>query len=84
MLVLAIVFHILLTRTKFGTYVFAVGGNENAARYSGIKVDRIRIVTYMLVGLCTGRRGRPSRCRGWRRWPRPPRAASTSSRPSPR
>ena len=50
----AIVFHILLTRTKFGTYVFAVGGNENAARYSGIKVDRIRIATYMIVGLCTG------------------------------
>jgi ribose transport system permease protein len=52
--VVAIVFHIVLTRTKFGTYVFAVGGNENAARYSGIKVDRIRIATYMLVGLCTG------------------------------
>jgi ribose transport system permease protein len=51
---MAIFFHILLTRTKYGTYVFAVGGNENAARYSGIKVDRIRILTYMLVGLCTG------------------------------
>jgi ribose transport system permease protein len=50
---LAIVFHVLLTRTKFGTYVFAVGGNENAARYSGIKVDRVRILTYMLVGCCT-------------------------------
>jgi ribose transport system permease protein len=50
---LAIAFHVLLTRTKFGSYVFAVGGNENAARYSGIKVDRIRILTYMLVGFCT-------------------------------
>ncbi|HET6436937.1 MAG TPA: ABC transporter permease [Anaeromyxobacter sp.] len=53
MLVMAIAFHVLLTRTKFGSYVFAVGGNENAARYSGIKVERIRIITYMLVGLCT-------------------------------
>jgi ribose transport system permease protein len=53
-ILMAIVLHILLTRTKFGTYVFAAGGNENAARYSGIKVDRIRIATYMLVGLCTG------------------------------
>jgi ribose transport system permease protein len=53
LVVLAIAFHVLLTRSKFGSYVFAVGGNENAARYSGIKVDRIRIVTYMLVGLCT-------------------------------
>jgi ribose transport system permease protein len=51
---MAILFHIVLTRTKIGTYVFAVGGNENAARYSGIKVDRVKIFTYMLVGLCTG------------------------------
>lgn len=51
---MAIVLHIILTRSKFGTYVFAVGGNENAARYSGIKVNRIKIATYMLVGLCTG------------------------------
>ena len=50
----AILFHIVLSRTKFGTYVFAVGGNENAARYSGVNVDRIRIVTYMIVGFCTG------------------------------
>ena len=53
-ILMAVIFHVVLTRTKFGTYVFAVGGNENAARFSGIKVDRIRIVTYMLVGLCTG------------------------------
>jgi ribose transport system permease protein len=53
-LVLAVAFHVLLTRSKFGTYVFAVGGNENAARYSGIKVDRIRILTYVLAGVCTG------------------------------
>ncbi len=52
--VIAIIFHVVLTRTKYGTYVFAVGGNENAARYSGIKVDRVRIITYVLVGLCTG------------------------------
>ena len=53
-IILAIVLHIVLTKSKFGTYVFAVGGNENAARYSGIKVDRIKILTYMLVGFCTG------------------------------
>lgn len=53
-IVLALILHMMLTKSKFGTYVFAVGGNENAARYSGIKVDRIKIVTYMLVGFCTG------------------------------
>jgi ribose transport system permease protein len=51
---MAVFLHLVLTRSKFGTYVFAVGGNENAARYSGIKVSRIKIATYMLVGLCTG------------------------------
>ncbi len=51
---LAFLFHFILTKTKFGTYVFAVGGNENASRYSGIKVDRIKIYTYMIVGLCAG------------------------------
>jgi ribose/xylose/arabinose/galactoside ABC-type transport system permease subunit/ABC-type multidrug transport system ATPase subunit len=78
-IVMAVLFHIFLTRTKYGTYVFAVGGNENAARYSGIKVDRVRIITYMLVGLCRDRRHR-RRCPVAA--PRPPRAASTSSRPS--
>jgi ribose transport system permease protein len=53
-ILIAVTFHVILTRSKFGTYVFAVGGNENAAMYSGIKVDRIRIMTYMIVGLCTG------------------------------
>jgi ribose transport system permease protein len=48
----AVVLAVLLTKTKFGTYVFAVGGNEVAAKYSGIKVDRIKIWTYMLIGLC--------------------------------
>ncbi len=53
-LAMTLLLHVVLTRSKFGTYVFAVGGNENAARYSGIKVDRIKVLTYMLVGLCTG------------------------------
>jgi ribose transport system permease protein len=53
-ILLAIALNVVLKRSKFGTYVFAVGGNENAARFSGIKVDRIKIFTYMLVGMCTG------------------------------
>src|SRR5450830_29678 len=48
----AILLTILLAKTKFGTYVFAVGGNENAAKYSGIKTDKIKVLTYMLLGLC--------------------------------
>ena len=48
----AVILSIVLTKTKFGSYVFAVGGNEVSARYSGIKVERIKVWTYMLVGLC--------------------------------
>ena len=54
MLVLAVILTIVLTKTKLGTYIIGVGCNENAARYSGIPVDRIKIYTYMIVGACTG------------------------------
>jgi ribose transport system permease protein len=49
-----VIFHIILTKTKFGTFVFAVGGNEIAAEYTGIKIKRIKILSYMLLGLCVG------------------------------
>lgn len=42
-------FHILLTRTKFGRHVFAVGGNDEAARRAGIPVARIRTIVFMLA-----------------------------------
>lgn len=54
MLVVAILLTILLVKTKFGTFVFAVGCNELAAKYSGIKVDRIKILTYIIAGICVG------------------------------
>lgn len=50
-LVFALIMHIILSNTKFGTYVYAVGGNETAARYTGIKVDNVKIATYMVIGL---------------------------------
>jgi erythritol transport system permease protein len=39
-------------RTPFGRHVYAVGGNERAAALSGVKVDRIKISTYMISGFC--------------------------------
>jgi ribose transport system permease protein len=50
-IVIAILMHLLLTKTKFGTYVYATGGNEATAKYTGIKVDIIKISTYVLIGL---------------------------------
>lgn len=42
----------LLNRTGYGRHVAAVGSNEEVARYSGIRVGRVRIMTYILQGLC--------------------------------
>jgi ribose transport system permease protein len=53
-LISAIVFSFVLKYTKFGSYVYAVGGNENASRYSGINVHFIKTCTYALLGLCIG------------------------------
>ena len=50
-LLLAVMMHIILSKTKFGTYAYAIGGNEIAAKYTGIKVEKSKITTYMLCGL---------------------------------
>ena len=47
---LAVLFYIGLSKTYFGRYIYAVGLNQNAAKYSGIKVDRIKIALYVLGG----------------------------------
>jgi D-xylose transport system permease protein len=44
-------FSFVTTRTRFGRYVFAVGGNAEAARRAGIPVSRIRITVFALAGL---------------------------------
>jgi ribose transport system permease protein len=51
------VFHIFLTRTQTGRYIYAIGGNKEAARLSGINVDRVLIIVYSLSGLMAGLAG---------------------------
>lgn len=46
-----VLLHFLLSSTVFGNYVYAVGGNEQATRLSGINVDRIKIWVFTLSGL---------------------------------
>jgi ribose transport system permease protein len=53
-LIVAIAVHLLLSRTQFGRHVYAVGGNLEASRLAGIKVDRVLICCYVLVALCSG------------------------------
>ena len=43
---------VLLNRTRFGRYVFAIGGNEEAARLAGINVARVKTAVYMISGAC--------------------------------
>ena len=48
----AIVAGIVLAKTKFGNYIYAVGGNEEAAKLSGVNVDRAKIKAYAVTGVC--------------------------------
>jgi ribose/xylose/arabinose/galactoside ABC-type transport system permease subunit len=50
--ILAILFAILLKKTAFGWHVFAIGGNEKAAKLSGVKVDKVKILVYLISGVC--------------------------------
>jgi ribose transport system permease protein len=50
MIATAIVAMILLSRTTFGRYVYATGGNSEAARLGGVRVNAIRVSTYALSG----------------------------------
>jgi ribose/xylose/arabinose/galactoside ABC-type transport system permease subunit len=52
MAVIVVVFAIVLTRTRFGRYVFAIGGNEEAARLAGIDVARTKTLVYVISGGC--------------------------------
>lgn len=46
--------HFILTRTRFGRHVYAVGGNPHAAKVSGLPVRRIRFAVYAISGALAG------------------------------
>lgn len=52
LIILSVITAVILRKTTFGWHVYAVGGNERAARMSGIKPDRVKIYVYMLSGAC--------------------------------
>jgi D-xylose transport system permease protein len=53
-LVLLVAWTVLLNRTRFGRYVYAIGGNAEAARRAGINLSRIRILSFVLCGVTAG------------------------------
>jgi ribose transport system permease protein len=56
-LTLAVVATVVLNTTRFGRYVFAVGGNERASRLSGIPVGQVRVAVYGLTGFMSAAAG---------------------------
>lgn len=53
-ILITIILYILLQRTSFGRYNYLIGANPDAALISGIRIDRIRMLTYMVSALCAG------------------------------
>lgn len=52
LIVIAVGASLLLRKTPFGWHIFAIGGNEKAAKLSGIKVNKVKILVYMFSGAC--------------------------------
>ncbi|MEH6787265.1 MAG: ABC transporter permease [Paracoccus sp. (in: a-proteobacteria)] len=53
-ILLAVLFHLLLRYTVYGKHTYAIGSNEAAARMSGIKVARHKVLVYTIAGLLAG------------------------------
>jgi ribose transport system permease protein len=54
MTALTVVFVVVARRTRFGRHVYAVGGNERAARLTGLRVNRVKVAVYTLAGALAG------------------------------
>jgi rhamnose transport system permease protein len=50
----AVVFALVLHRTVFGRYVYAIGTNESAARFSGVRTDGVKLAVFAISGLMSG------------------------------
>jgi ribose transport system permease protein len=57
MVVILIIGHIILTKTVYGRNLFAVGGNERAARLSGIQVEKIKFSVYIIIAILSALAG---------------------------
>jgi inositol transport system permease protein len=54
LVIVAVGTHLMLNNTRFGRHVYAIGGNEQAARVSGLNIARIKIGIYAFAGLLAG------------------------------
>ena len=51
LLILAVVFAVILVKKRAGVYIYAIGSNEDAARMSGINVERYKMIAYMMCSI---------------------------------
>ena len=51
MVVLIILITVVLNKTKFGTYIYAIGGNRESARLSGVPIKKVEIAVFTIIGL---------------------------------
>ncbi len=54
MIVMFVIAAYVLKYTKYGRYIYAIGGNENCAKLSGINVKKIKCIAYVISGFCCG------------------------------
>jgi len=54
LVVLILIITLVLSRTKFGTYVYAFGGNREAAKFSGIPTKAVELIVYTISGTLSG------------------------------
>ena len=51
LIIMALIAAFLLNKTTFGWHIFSIGGNEKAAKLSGVKVDKVKILVYIFSGV---------------------------------
>jgi len=54
MIIVALIGSFILTKTYFGRYVFALGGNEEAARLAGVNVNGMKVILFAMCGFISG------------------------------
>ncbi|HLV09839.1 MAG TPA: ribose ABC transporter permease [Halanaerobiales bacterium] len=52
MLFIYIIGQFILSKTRYGRYIYAIGGNEEAARYTGVQADRVKLFVFAFSGFC--------------------------------
>lgn len=57
LVLVTVIFHVLMAYTSFGRAIYAIGGNQTAARLAGININRVRMMMYMLSGGVAGLAG---------------------------